>query len=133
MLNPFQLGDTNTFDVLVDESRLAQFESGLVHRVYATFALAKDAEWVCRLFVLEMLEETEEGVGAYVSVKHYEPAPYKATVKLIATLESVINNKIHCKWKAFWHKTLIAEGEQTQFIINKEAFNAKIKQLFEAS
>ena len=129
MRNLFNSGEKKVFITTVDESRLARFEAGLVHPVYATFALAKDGEWVCRLFVLDMLEKNEEGIGAFVSVKHLELAPAGATVKLEALLVSVIKNKIHCQWSAFWNEKLIAHGEQTQYIIDKENFINNISKL----
>jgi hypothetical protein len=52
MQNPFQPGAVQRFERVVREDDLARFDAGLVHPVYGTFALARDAEWVCRLFVL---------------------------------------------------------------------------------
>jgi hypothetical protein len=60
MKNPFSIGQTLTIRHLVQPADTAAFETGQVHPVYATFALARDLEWAGRQFVLEMLDEDEE-------------------------------------------------------------------------
>ena len=70
MKNIFKIGDQKQFKKIVLQNETASFESGEVHPVYSTFALARDAEWCCRLFVLEMKEENEEGIGTMISVNH---------------------------------------------------------------
>jgi predicted thioesterase len=63
MKHLFKQGDVKRYSKVVSIDELASFESGTVHEVYSTFALARDAEWSGRLFVLEMKEEDEEGIG----------------------------------------------------------------------
>ncbi|MCS7162300.1 MAG: hypothetical protein NZ958_03070 [Bacteroidia bacterium] len=104
-------------EVLPD--KVAQFHGQVVHPYYATFALAQDAEWACRLFVLDMKEEDEEGIGTYISVHHIAPAPVGAAVEIVATLLWVREQTIHCAYEVFWEGRRIAYGEQTQKIIPK--------------
>ena len=52
----FKTGDRKFFERMVRAEDTASFENETVHPVYATFALARDAEWSSRLFVLEMKE-----------------------------------------------------------------------------
>lgn len=106
----------------------ARFESGEVHPVYSTFAIAKDAEWACRLFVLEMKEESEEGIGTMVSVQHVSPALVGQHVVFTATVKSIERNEIICSFEAFVGERLIATGETGQKILTKE----KIARLFES-
>jgi fluoroacetyl-CoA thioesterase len=127
MVNPFRPGDTRTFERVVSDADLARFDAGLVHPVYGTFALARDAEWVCRLFVLEMKEAHEEGIGASVSVEHLAPAPLGSTVVFTAHLLAVVGNRVDCRWEAHRGETLIAHGEQVQRILPRE----RIERLFE--
>ncbi len=127
MHNPFQPGDTQRFERTVREDDLARFDAGLVHPVYGTFALARDAEWVCRLFVLEMKDADEEGIGASVSVEHLAPAPLGSTVVFTAELLAVVGNRVDCRWEARLGNTLVAHGEQVQRILKTE----RIAQLFE--
>jgi fluoroacetyl-CoA thioesterase len=65
MKNLFKIGDSKTFTKMVTTNDIAQFDEGTVHEVYGTFALGRDAEWSSRLFVLEMKEEDEEGIGTF--------------------------------------------------------------------
>lgn len=129
MRNPFQPGDLKTCTVTVTDAMLARFEAGLVHPVYGTFALARDAEWACRLFVLEMLEPGEEGIGTFVSVNHVSPAPLGAKVAITARLEEVVRNRVECTWQAHLGERLVAEGKQTQKIIDKARFDAVLADL----
>ena len=68
MKSIFKLGDKKQFTKVIGLSDLAEFESGEVHKVYGTFALGRDAEWSSRLFVLEMKEEDEEGIGTFLNI-----------------------------------------------------------------
>ncbi|GIV34430.1 MAG: hypothetical protein KatS3mg031_1965 [Chitinophagales bacterium] len=127
MLNPFLPGDKKVYCRTVTESDIAAFESGTVHRVYSTFALARDAEWACRLFVLEMKETDEEGIGTFVSVEHLAPALIGETVEFEAILESVRGNEVICTYTARTRDKLIARGRQIQKVLKKE----KLQRLLE--
>jgi fluoroacetyl-CoA thioesterase len=122
--NPFQPGDTKTFRTSVTADKLAEFESGIVHAVYGTFALGRDAEWACRLFVLDMKEDGEEGIGSFLSVEHVSPAPLGTAVEITATLEEINQNKVVCTYKVLAGDRLVAHGRQIQKIIQKAHFDA---------
>ncbi len=128
MKNPFQTGDTKIFKHLVTEQDSATFDSGTVHPVYATFALARDAEWSGRLFVLEMKEEGEEGIGTHISVNHHAPALIGQEVIFTATLKEVNKNEVVTTYTAKVNDRLIADGTQIQKIVIKE----KIDRLFQS-
>lgn len=123
----FNPGDVQEFERLVTEAHLAEFEAGQVHPVYSTFALARDAEWVCRLFVLAMKEDHEEGIGTYVSVEHLAPARIGSTVLFKATLLTVQGNRVRCRYEAFEGGRLIARGEQEQRILTKSKVEAMLR------
>ena len=74
MKNVFKKGDQVQYKKVIQHNEIASFESGTVHEVYSTFAIARDAEWSGRIFVLEMKEEEEEGIGTRISVEHKSPA-----------------------------------------------------------
>jgi predicted thioesterase len=103
----------------VEASDTATFESGQVHPVYATFALARDAEWSCRLFVLEMKDELEEGIGTFITVQHLSPAIIGSTINFEATLKAITKNEICCTYVAKVGERIIATGETGQKIILK--------------
>jgi predicted thioesterase len=128
MQNPFQKGDTKTFFKIVLANEIAQFDSGLVHEVYATFSIAKDAEWSGRLFVLEMKAEDEEGIGTKISVEHKSPAFVGDEIQFIATFEEVTERgEIITSFQAFCGDRLIAKGIQGQRILLKSLLEEKFK------
>ncbi|MGQ9863029.1 MAG: thioesterase family protein [Bacteroidia bacterium] len=119
MRNPFSPGAEKVYHTRVTPQKVAQFHGNVVHPVYATFAVAQDAEWACRLFVLDMLEVGEEGIGTFVSVKHIASVPVGAEVTFRATLLWVRENTLHCSWEGYWQGKRFAHGEQTQKILKK--------------
>jgi predicted thioesterase len=126
MKNLFKVGDRKTFSKIVNDADTANFDSGQVHPVYATFALGRDAEWCCRLFVLEMKEEDEEGIGTFLRIEHQSPALINSQVIFSATVESLTKNEIICSYEAKVGERIIALGTQGQKILKKD----KINQIF---
>src|ERR1043166_679398 len=94
MKNPFREGDIKIYRHVVSQADTARFESGEVHPVYATFAIARDAEWSGRLFVLEMKDEDEEGIGTAIEVVHHAPALQGQEVVFTAVLTAVNRNEV---------------------------------------
>ncbi len=128
MKNPFHVGDTLVYKHIVTEADTAKFASGQVHAVYSTFALARDAEWSGRLFVLKMKEDSEEGIGTGITVKHVSPALIGQEVVFTATLYEVNKNEVVTDYTARAGERVIAEGRQWQKILLKE----KLDKLFES-
>lgn len=122
----FTPGDRKHFRHLVTLEDTATFEAGQVHPVYATFALGRDAEWACRLFVLEMKEADEEGIGTFLTVHHHSPAILGSEVVFEAEVKSVQGNELICTYHARVGDRLIATGETGQKVLKKE----KISRLF---
>jgi fluoroacetyl-CoA thioesterase len=128
MINPFQPGDTKVYLHTVAEDDTARFPTGEVHAVYSTFAIARDAEWAGRLFVLEMKESDEEGIGTAVTISHKSPALIGEIVTITSTLQEVSGNEIITPFEARAGVRLIASGETRQKILKKE----KLDRLFAA-
>lgn len=128
MKNPFQPGDIKKFIHVVTEPDIARFESGEVHAVYSTFALARDAEWSGRLFVLEMKEEGEEGIGTGITVNHRSPALIGQEILYTATLTEINKNEVVVDYTATAGERIIADGRTWQKILKKE----KLDRLFES-
>ncbi len=117
----FNPGDQLEYCKMIQAGDIAQFESGTVHAVYSTFAIARDAEWSGRLFVLQMKEEHEEGIGTYIHVNHRSAAFPGQEIQFIARFERIEENgEIITTFKALQKNRLIAEGEQGQRILPKE-------------
>ncbi len=128
MYDIFKPGDYKIFVHKVTSADTASFESGEVHPVYSTFSLARDAEWCCRLFVLEMKEPHEEGIGTKITLEHISPAKIDEEVLFIATVKTIIGNEIICSFEAKVGSRIIARGEQGQKILTKE----KLQRIFAA-
>ncbi len=124
--NPFVRGDIRQYSKIVEDTEIAEFPSGTVHPVYSTFSLARDAEWSTRLFVLEMKEADEEGIGTFVEVRHHSPALVGMEVIFTAKLESVLGHEVICSFEAHVEERLIATGRTGQKILKKE----KVERLF---
>lgn len=121
-------GDIETYSHTVTEADTARFPSGEVHPVYSTFALARDAEWSGRLFVLRMKEEGEEGIGTGITVEHLSPALIGEEVLFRATLIAINGNEVHNSYEVTVGARLIARGEQKQKIVGK----SKLAALFDS-
>ncbi len=126
MIDKYKLGAIELFLKKVEIEDIAKFESGVVHEVYSTFALVRDAEWSGRLFVLGLKEEDEEGIGAGITVKHISPAFVGDEVLFTSRLEEINGNEVVSSYKAEVGNRLIAEGIQKQRILKKD----KIDTLF---
>ncbi|HWV67908.1 thioesterase family protein [Chitinophaga sp.] len=126
MLLIFKPGDTRHFSRTVRQEDCASFDSGNVHPVYATFALARDAEWCCRLFVLEMKEAHEEGIGTRLTVEHLSPALAGSQVDFTAVITQIHHHEITCSYEAVCNGRIVAAGVQVQKILPKE----KLEKLF---
>lgn len=129
MKNLFKQGDIKTFTRTVRQEDVATFDSGEVHPVYATFCIARDAEWACRLFVLDMKEGDEEGIGTFISVNHLSSALVGEEVTFEAVITKIEKNEIICSYKAICGSRLIAEGENKQKILKKERLEMLFSQI----
>ena len=127
--NPFIPGDIKVYTKVVQSTEIAAFESGMVPPLYATFFLTKDAEWSTRLFVLEMKEEDEEGIGTFIEVYHRSPVLVGSSVDFYATLEEVQGNAIICSFIAKVGDRVIADGRTGQKILKKAKLNEVIEVL----
>lgn len=129
MKSIFQIGDKKQFTKLVGLTDLAEFESGAVHQVYGTFALGRDAEWSSRLFVLEMKEDDEEGIGTFLNITHKSPALIGDTVVFEASISKLEKNIVDCTVIAKVGERIIAECSTGQKIIKKEKLNLLFESL----
>jgi predicted thioesterase len=129
LINIFKVGDKKKFTKVVEQNDTAAFNSSEVHPVYATFALGRDAEWACRLFVLEMKENDEEGIGTFLHIEHISPAVLGSTVIFESCLKRVEGNSVICSFEAKVGERLIAKGETGQKVLKKEKLENIFKNL----
>lgn len=129
MKNLYKIGDQKIFEKTVGAQDIAEFESGTVHNVYATFALGRDAEWSSRLFVLDMKDADEEGIGTFLNIEHQSPALIGQSVQFTATITLLDKNAIHCSVEAKVKERVIAICITGQKIIKKEKLESLFNQL----
>ncbi len=123
------IGSIRTYTKTVSPEDVARFETGMVHEVYSTFALARDAEWSGRLFVLEMKEDGEEGIGTALSVNHRSPAFPGEEVIFTSVLSEINGNEVVTNFTVEAGGREIAHGTQKQRVLAEE----KIQKAFAAA
>ena len=126
MKDIFKPGDRKQTKYVVQEADVAAFGGQVVHPVCSTFALAREAEWAGRQFVLEMRDMREEGIGTQLVIDHKSPAFVGEEIVLTATVEKIENHEIICAFEATVNGRIIATGKTGQKILSRE----KIDRLF---
>lgn len=124
--NIFDIGDKKVYKKNVMSSDVAQFDSETVHQVCSTFSLAQAAEWSSRLFVLEMKDVDEEGIGTMLTIHHKSPALIGDEIEITALIDEFNGNELICSYIAKVNDRVIAEGKTGQKILKKE----RIEKLF---
>ncbi|MCS6916715.1 MAG: hypothetical protein RMK52_05675 [Chitinophagales bacterium] len=114
---PFRIGEIVSLDFVVTEADTATFATGTVHAVYSTFALARDAEWTTRQFILRNRRPGQEGIGTMVSVRHKAPAFVGECVTIKGRITSYRNGHLRCSFRAYVGKRLIATGQTGQLLL----------------
>lgn len=122
----FKKGDCIVTRHKITEDDFVKFENEILHKVYSTYSLTRDAEWACRQFVLRMKENDEEGIGTKVEVNHVNPAFIGETVDFYAYFSHSQKNNVFCYFNARSGQKLIAYGKTAQKVLMKN----KIAKLF---
>lgn len=112
------------YETVVQESDTATFHGAQVHPVCATFALARDMEYAGRLFVLEMTDADEEGIGTFLNIDHRGPALVGETLTVTATVKSQEAHALICTVEARVGDRLVATGETGQKILKRTKLDA---------
>lgn len=119
-------GDQRRYQYQVLEADVAAFHGQVVHRVMATFSLAREIEWSTRLFVLDMRDDDEEGVGTFLSIDHQGPAFVGETIDIEATVDELRGNELICHYTVTAQGRPVATGKTGQKVLKRE----KIAKLF---
>ena len=123
----FSKGDKKEYTKIVTSEDFASFHGQIVHRVYSTFSLARDAEWTTRQFVIDLRDEDEEGIGTFISLEHKSPAFEGEKVMWSGYIDEINNNEVICTVEAHVGNRVIAKGKTGQKILKRE----KIMKLFQ--
>jgi fluoroacetyl-CoA thioesterase len=117
MKNVYKPGDKKHFRRMIAASDVAAFDGNVVHHVYATFSLARDAEWSSRLFVLDMKEDDEEGIGTFLNVEHKAAAFVGEEINFTTWIDRIEGNELICFFEARVNDRIIAVGKTGQKIL----------------
>ncbi|MCF6361146.1 MAG: hypothetical protein L3J29_10350 [Cyclobacteriaceae bacterium] len=126
MKNRLTIGDTKVYTHSVIEEDLAAFDAGTVHAVCSTFALAKHIEWSSRLFIIDIKEKDEEGIGTMIKIDHKSPAFANQKLLFKATIISINNNELVCDVLVSSKGRIIAKAKTGQKLLKKD----RIKEIF---
>jgi predicted thioesterase len=96
------------------------FKDKTIHNVCSTYSLAREIEWTTRLFVLDMIDEDEEGIGTMLEIDHLAPALEGQEIKIEANLESVHGKELICSYTVSVDGRTIAKGKTGQKILKKD-------------
>ena len=119
MKSVYKINDKKWHVKLVGADDLASFDAGMVHPFCATFVLAREMEWSSRLFVLDMLDDNEEGIGTKLEINHLSPAIEGEELMIEAVIVELDKNEIICSITVSVGKRLIARGITGQKILKK--------------
>ena len=123
----FSIGDVKQHSFVVSINDVATFNGEVLHRVCSTYKLGQEMEWSSRLFMLDIIEEDEEGMGTSLQIDHLSPAHVGEKVDLIATLKSFKQKFLICDIQVKVGDRLIAKGSTGQKLLSKE----RLKQLMD--
>jgi len=125
----FKPGDKKYHSKRITENDLASFENANVHPVCSTFALAREIEWASRLFVLELLDNDEEGIGTKLEINHKSPAILDEELIIEATVQTLYQHEIICDISVKVDNRLIATGVTGQKVLKKSKIDRLISDI----
>lgn len=123
------VGYEETMEIVVTSGMVASFGGEIIHPVLSTVSMIYYMEWVGRKVILPFLEESEEGIGASISIHHRAPAPIGKKVGFCAVVTEVISEKVVCRVKAEHQQSVVGEGEFVQVILSKERIQNRIREM----
>lgn len=125
----FRQGDTKIHSFTVIEKHFPDFNKQVVHEVCSTYSLAREIEWCSRLFVLDILEKDEEGIGTMLTIEHISPAFDLDEVTIIANVLSATQNELICDYVATVGKRIIAKGKTGQKVLKRKELTSRFSEL----
>ena len=125
---PIDLEVVKEYRYVVKPGDVASFHGQVVHAVCSTFVLAREVEWATRLFVLDLCEPDEEGVGTHVSIDHKNPAFIGEEIIFTARIERLDGSLLMCGYEARVGERIIASGKTGQRVLKREKIGRIFKQ-----
>ena len=123
----FEPGITHEVCFEVTEAMCPAFEGKILHRCYSTWAVVHHMEVAARAVIVDYLEDTEEAVGAHVSVDHIAPCRLGRTVRHRVTLSRISGHRVTCDVTVFDGERLLARGTHIQYVTDKRRLKRHIE------
>ena len=124
-----EVGLENEMEFTVKEEDTAKFIGSGDVAVLSTPAMIAMMENTARLSVENMMPNEYTTVGTRVDIAHLHPAPVGAIVKVKSKLVRQEGRKLVFEVKAYWRDIKIGEGLHERFIVHREKFLKKVKEL----
>ncbi len=122
-------GESKRLKKTVVQEDVAKFNESVVHPVCSTFALARDIEWATRQYVLEVIDDDEEGIGTHLSIDHKSPALLGEELDIYSNVESFDGSTLICSYQVTVGERTIAIGETGQKILKKDKIKGILSSL----
>ena len=126
MKHRLTIGEKRSFIHKVKKEDIAAFDAETVHQVCSTFSLAKYIEWVSRLFIIDIKNEDEEGIGIMIQIDHKSPALINQELVFEASVKSINNMELICEVAVTSNQRIIAVAKTGQKLMKKD----RIKEIF---
>ena len=121
----FTISTSKTVPALYPESE--EFQA--MPEIFATGYMIGLIEWTCIKAINPHLDwPKEQTVGIHINVSHVAPTPTKLEVTTKVKLIEVDHRKLVFEVEAHDGVDLITKGTHERFVINRETFDAKIKE-----
>lgn len=126
-------GHTAELKVVVTGAMTVRFdELGELHRVYATYWMAKHVEEASRKIILPFLRDDEEGIGVAVAVRHHAPARIGARLTVTARHERTEQRRSGARVHATCEVTdergrLIGSGTTEQAVLGRAELEERLR------
>jgi fluoroacetyl-CoA thioesterase len=112
-----QVGNITRISFSVTEKMQAMFDGRIIHPVCSTWDMAHQFEIAARKALEEHLEDTEQGIGSFLSIDHVKPAPLGAEVVVVATITELDETTVVCEIAATVHGRVCSTGKQIQRVL----------------
>ncbi len=116
--------------VRVDDSNVAK-GIGLSVEVFSTPSLVLCMEQAAHRAVLPYLEPHQTTVGGGICIKHLKATPKGMEVTCKAKLVEVNGKRLEFQVEAWDSQGKVGEGAHTRFIVDKERFEERVREMME--
>ncbi|MEM0237882.1 MAG: thioesterase family protein, partial [Desulfurococcus sp.] len=116
-------------EYVVEEAHTAKHVGSGDVQVLSTPSMIAFMEKTALKCVEKHLPQEYTTVGTMVNIKHLNPAPKGARVKVSVKLITVEGKRLLFEVKAYWGTIILGEGTHERFIVNRERFIEKVRSL----